>query len=123
SGRAQRRTVLGRQHEMIHPLEKIRAGLVAHPLRKSAREGVSLQKGLEGAAHQSLRFSAERPVEDAVALGPGRFGKRRRGHGGRGTKKGSRRAPAKKRDAQSARLQASRDEKNGKGASGIAGVL
>ena len=48
---------IGREHEMIDPLEKVRAGLIAHPLGEFAREAVTQEKRLDQSADRCFYSS------------------------------------------------------------------
>ena len=51
------------EHEVIDPLEKLRAGLGPHARRQPASERIQPHKCVDVAAQQFLGFVAERPVE------------------------------------------------------------
>ena len=63
AGRGQFGFLVWRNDQMIHPLEEIRAGLVAHPPGQLAGEAVPFKKPLDPVAEQVFGRESQRPVE------------------------------------------------------------
>ena len=63
------RLILGRKHQVIHPLENIGCGFIAHPPRQSVGERVPLKKRLDAPSQQPFRLICQRPIERTIIGG------------------------------------------------------